>query len=117
VISNFARGPLCFRYRHIYCEGVPRLFRGEGSEGDVVSSGCRAERGEFLLAVVHRLLIGWNAEEDALNFLQDRAVELAGWRDCGELAQETYGAAEEGLEAFLIDQLAQVVCAPGGGED
>jgi hypothetical protein len=31
--------------------------------------------------------------------------------------QETYGAAEKGFKAFLIDQLAQVMCAPSGGEN
>jgi hypothetical protein len=83
----------------------------------IVSTGCRAERAEFFVVVVHRLLVGRNAEQDALDVLQDRAVELAGWRDRRELAQEIYGAAEKGLEAFLIDQLTQVVFKPGGGED
>ena len=82
------------------------------------SSSRGAERVvEFLFAVVHRLLISRNPEQNALDFLQDRAVQLAGWRDRRKLAEEAYGTAEESLEAVLVDQLAQIVSAPGGREN
>lgn len=72
---------------------------------------------ELLLAVVHGLLLGRDAEQDALDLLQDGAVELAGGRDGREAAQEADGAAEQALEAVWVDELAQVLRAPGRGED
>jgi hypothetical protein len=72
---------------------------------------------ELLLAVVHRLLLWGNSEQDALDLLQDRTVELTGRRDGRQLAEEADGASEEGFEAFLVDEFAQVVCAPCRGED
>lgn len=79
---------------------------------------CGAERVvEFLFAVVHWLLVGRDSKQDALDFLQDRAVQLAGRRDRGKLAEEAYRTAKENLEAVLVDQLAQIMSAPSGGED
>jgi hypothetical protein len=78
----------------------------------------RAERVvEFLFAVVHWLLVGRNSKQNALDFLQDGTVQLAGRRDRGKFAEEAYSTAEENLEAVLVDQLAQIMSAPGGGED
>lgn len=67
--------------------------------------------------MIHRFLVRRNAEEDALDFLQDRAVELAGRRDGGKLAEEADGAAEEALKAIRIDELAHVFGAPGCRKD
>jgi hypothetical protein len=72
---------------------------------------------EFLFAVVHWLLVGRDSEQNALDFLQDRTVQLAGRRNRGEFAEEAYRTAKENLEAILVDQLAQVMSTPGGGED
>lgn len=100
------------RCRHIYCEI-------QKTSGLLCNLGSRrAERVvEFLFAVVHWLLVGRDSKENALDFLQDRTVQLAGRRDCGELAEEAYGTAEENLEAILVDQFAQIMSTPGGGED
>jgi hypothetical protein len=72
---------------------------------------------ELLLAVVHGLLLWRDSEQDALNLLQDRTVELTGWRDGGQFAKETDGTSEEEFEAFLVDEFAQIVSAPCRGED
>ena len=100
------------RCRHIYCEI-------QKTSGLLCNLGSRrAERVvEFLFAVVHWLLVGRDSKQNALDFLQDRAVQLAGRRDRGKFAEEAYSTAEEKLEAVLVDQLAQVMSAPGGRED
>ena len=77
----------------------------------------RAERVvEFLFAVVHWLLVGRDSKQNALDFLQDGTVQLAGRRDRGKFAEEAYSTAKENLEAVLVDQLAQVMSAPGCGK-
>lgn len=82
------------------------------------SGSRRAERiSKLLLAVIHRFLVWRDAEEDALDFLQNRAVELASRGDGREFAQEADGAREKVLEALLVDEFAHVGDAPGGGED
>lgn len=53
-----------------------------------------------------------NICEDMLDFLQDGAVELAGWRNRGEAAEKANGAAEQALEGLWVDELAQVPGAP-----
>ena len=72
---------------------------------------------EFLFAVVHWLLVGRDSKEDALDFLQDGTVQLAGRRDRGKFAEEAYSTAEENLEAILVDQLAQIMGSPSCRED
>jgi hypothetical protein len=72
---------------------------------------------KLLLTVVHWLLLWRNSKQDALDLLQNRTVELTGWRDGGQFAEEADGASEEGFEAFLVDEFAQIVCAPCCGED
>lgn len=67
--------------------------------------------------MIHGFLIRRDAEEDALDFLQNRAVELASRGDGREFAQEADGAREKVLEALLVDEFAHVGDAPGGGED
>ena len=76
------------RCRHIYCEIQKRLRVA------MYLGGRRAERVvEFLFAVIHWLLVGRDSKEDALDFLQDGAVQLAGRRDRGKFAEEAYGSA------------------------